>query len=250
MNVTYPPKRRYADWARQKTARLRILVVAPHPDDDAIGCGGTLARLAARGAHIAVTYVTDGSASHPRSVRFPPAVLRDIREDEARAALAALGVRCTPQFLRAPDSGLERLDERARATLVGALARRIARSRANIIFAPWLRDPHPDHVVTATLVDAALARGERRPSLYSYRVWLPVRGERADAPSCDEATLLEVVLNGTELARKRNALSMHRSQLGEVVDDDPDGFCIDDALLATWLTPSERFYRRAPATNG
>ena len=50
----------------------RICVVSPHPDDDVLGCGGTLALASANGAALCILYVTDGAASHPGSRAFPP----------------------------------------------------------------------------------------------------------------------------------------------------------------------------------
>jgi LmbE family N-acetylglucosaminyl deacetylase len=225
-----------------------VLVIAPHPDDDAIGCGGTLLRLAARGARIAVTYVTDGSASHLKSKCFPPAVLRVVREGEARAALRALGIRGEPQFLRAPDGGLAHVDVVERRRLVDAVMRRIA--GAQVVFAPWWRDPHPDHVATAALVQDALAVCLRRPAVYWYQVWLPVRGSAAEHPQPDEAAVYDVRLSANDVRRKRRAIMEHRSQTGALIEDDPDGFCIDAELLAAWLTPVERFYRRKPRETG
>jgi LmbE family N-acetylglucosaminyl deacetylase len=222
-----------------------VLVVAPHPDDDAIGCGGTLVRLAASGARISVTYVTDGSASHRNSRRFPPLILRDVREREARAALRELGVRARPQFLRAPDSGLTDLDAAQRERLVAALARRIVALRAQVIFSPWPRDPHADHVATATLLRAACDESGRRPAVYFYGVWLPVRGAADDEPQPGEATVCDIALRPGDLERKRAAILEHRSQTGALIDDDPDGFRIDESMLATWLRPFERFYRAA-----
>jgi LmbE family N-acetylglucosaminyl deacetylase len=236
--------------ARRGRLPLRVLVIAPHPDDDAIGCGGTLTRLAARGARIAVTYVTDGSASHVKSKRFPPAVLRDVREGEARAALRVLGVRGRPQFLRAPDSGLADVAGTERERIVRALAGRIVSLRARVIFWPWPRDPHPDHVATAQLAREALAACGRHADVYFYRVWLPVRGVADDRPGAAEAEAIDVVLDLAEIAAKRAAILAHRSQTGALIDDDPAGFCIDAELLATWLTPSERFYRALPAQAG
>lgn len=220
----------------------RVLVIAPHPDDDAIGCGGTLARLAARGSRIDVTYVTDGSRSH-RSKRFPPTVLRDIREGEARAALDCLGIATEPQFLRAPDGGLGDLDACARAELSRVLRRRIGTSRADIVFAPWPGDPHPDHVATAALVGTALAGSARRPELFWYTVWLPVRGDGSERRGLAEVTDVSIALNASEIERKREAIMAHRSQTTDLVDDDRDGFRIDSKMLALWLAPTERFYR-------
>lgn len=220
-----------------------MVVIAPHPDDDAIGCGGTLLRLAARGLRINVIYVTDGSASHVKSKRFPPARLRAIREDEARAALLRLGVRSAPLFLRAPDGALSQVDPGQRHQLVAAIARRIAALRARIIFAPWPRDPHPDHVATTAIVQDALAVCGLRPAVYYYRVWLPVRGSAGELPGSDEADVDDVALTQRDVARKRRAIMQHRSQTGALIDDDPEGFCIDAQMLSAWLAPIERFYR-------
>jgi len=233
-----------------RTLPANVVVVAPHPDDDAIGCGGTLARLAARGAHIAVIYVTDGSASHPGSRRFPPAVLRDVREHEARTALRHLGVRAEPTFLRAPDSGLSTLEAARRAQLAAHIAARVAQRRADIVFAPWPRDPHPDHVATAQLVEAALAQSGRRPAVWYYQVWLPVRGNPGEHPRANEARTVDIALDPRERARKRAAILAHRSQTGALIDDDPAGFVIDSDLLAGWLRPFERYYRRIPPEAG
>jgi LmbE family N-acetylglucosaminyl deacetylase len=236
--------------AARRPLRLDVVVIAPHPDDDAIGCGGTLARLVARGARVHVVYVTDGSASHLKSKRFPPAVLRDQREREARAALERLGIRTSPLFLRAPDSGLAQLGAGARGELVGRVARWIGTARADLVLTPWPRDPHPDHVATAGIVAAALPRCGRRPTVYGYGVWLPVRGDCANRPRPHEARAAEVRLAARDVECKRAAILEHRSQTGALIDDDPDGFVIDATLLATWLAPVERFYRLGAAARG
>jgi LmbE family N-acetylglucosaminyl deacetylase len=229
--------------------RADVLVVAPHPDDDAIGCGGTLARLAAAGGRITVVYVTDGGASHPGSRRFPPERLRDVREGEARSALRRLGVREPPHFLRAPDGGLGQLGAAERARLVARLTALVDAGRT-AVFAPWVRDPHPDHVATAALVEAALRAARARPDVLYYRVWLPVRGDAAAHPGAGEASACVRVLTARERARKRCAILAHRSQIGALIDDDPDGFVIDAQLLAGWLGPVERFYRIPAAEAG
>ena len=69
----------------------RVVVVAPHPDDENLGCGGLLAGLAARGSCIAVVAVTDGEGSHPDSSRWPERLLRSTRRQESQTAMARLG---------------------------------------------------------------------------------------------------------------------------------------------------------------
>ena len=221
----------------------RVVVISPHPDDDVIGCGGTLARLAARGARINVIYVTDGSASHVRSRRFPPAILRDLREGEARDALRLLGIRRAPHFLRAPDGRLAELAAAERHALIHGLACVLQRYRPQLLFVPWQRDPHADHIATAALVEAALSGSLRRPAVYAYGVWLAIRGTAADAPEPRVITVSEIALTAREVAGKRAAIMQHRSQTTDLVDDDPDGFRIDGTLLEQWLAPVERFYR-------
>src|SRR5687768_8056870 len=62
------------------------LVVAPHPDDESLGCGGALALLGRAGLPVWLLFVSDGAGSHPGSRRYPAPALRVLRESEARAA--------------------------------------------------------------------------------------------------------------------------------------------------------------------
>src|ERR1700730_3905373 len=63
-----------------------IVVVAPHPDDETLGCGGLIALESRLGRNIQVVVISDGVGSHPNSRRYPPDKLRDLREGETRAA--------------------------------------------------------------------------------------------------------------------------------------------------------------------
>lgn len=222
-----------------------IVVVAPHPDDDAIGCGGTIARCAALGFEVNVVYVTDGAASHPNSKRFPPEALRVIREREAVAGLRLLGVREAPTFLRVPDGQVSGLPRASRAAVVEALVRAFSAPGCHAVFAPWPGEPHPDHAASAALAIDAVRRTARRPTLLWYAVWLDVFGEPADRPP-PGTPLLEVVLSEGERQRKRAALMAHASQTSRLIDDDPDGFYATPELLERWLAPAERFYARMP----
>lgn len=80
-------------------SRIRkALVVAPHPDDESLGCGGLLAMLAQRDCEVAVIFVTDGGASHPHSVSWSRTRLASKRQDEANAALLELGLDRASRF--------------------------------------------------------------------------------------------------------------------------------------------------------
>src|ERR1700733_9497152 len=81
------------------------LILAPHPDDESLGCGGLIATCAAAGRPPLVAILTDGAASHPNSRAFPPDRLRAQRALEARTAVVHLGL--SPDrlvFLDQPDS--------------------------------------------------------------------------------------------------------------------------------------------------
>src|SRR5471032_3343833 len=98
------------------------LVLAPHQDDDVLGCGGLIAlrRLAGRDVHVA--YLTDGSASHPGHPTLTPSLLAAQRAMEARTALRVLGVESRAiHFLGARDGALDRLAEAEVATLSAQL---------------------------------------------------------------------------------------------------------------------------------
>lgn len=70
----------------------RAVVIAPHPDDEVLGCGGLLQRLAEAGRTLQLISVTDGSASHPGSDRWPVQRLSVVRPQESAEALRRLGL--------------------------------------------------------------------------------------------------------------------------------------------------------------
>jgi LmbE family N-acetylglucosaminyl deacetylase len=238
--VSYP-KRGFAHVIGYEEDVSGIVVLAPHPDDDAIGCGGTIARCVDLGLDVDVIYVTDGAASHPNSKRFPGPKLRALREREAAAGLRALGVRAKPAFLGVPDGAVSHLRGAARETVVATLRHALESPQCTAVFAPWWREPHPDHAATGELVLAALRDAGRRPRLLWYAVWLDVFGLPADRPNAT-APFVEVGLSHHEAARKRAAVLAHVSQTTRLIDDDPDGFCAAPDVLGLWLRPVERFY--------
>jgi len=149
VNDSYPVLSNPAELPR------RVLVFAPHADDDVLGCGGLLALLARQGARVRVVVLTDGA----RGGEGADLVAR--REDEARAAGRALGVE-DYAFWRLPDQGLGGVFE-----LVERLRREIEGAGAELLLAPWALEHHPDHRAAAHACAAACARApELRVLLY------------------------------------------------------------------------------------
>ena len=214
-----------------------VLVLAPHPDDESLGCGGLLAEIAARGQQAHVLVLTDGAASHPGSRAYPPARLRALREQETLAAAAALGLGADQvAFLRLPDTAAPQSGAALRAAAARIAEHARARSAATIC-TTWIHDPHHDHVAAGLLGRmAARAAGAR---LLSYPVWgwtLPARRWLPAAPV--RGFRLDI---GPHLAAKRRAIACHRSQTTGLIEDDPAGFRLLDEVLDIFARPYEVF---------
>ncbi|MES1948722.1 LmbE family protein [Salinisphaera sp. C84B14] len=211
----------------------RAHVVAPHPDDEAIGAFGLIAALRARGTMVDVTLVTDGGASHRESERWPRARLRDTRYTETRRVLRRAGIRHQDlRFLGYADGDLGFEGPATIARLARDLARR---PRPELIVTPSMHDNHADHRAVAAAVKRAWPASIPR---LSYLVWPRIephhprpRGRNLRLPLRRRA------------AMKQAALKLYRSQFGQLVDD-AQGFTIGRDLRVRFGHPVERFGRR------
>ena len=94
-------------------AASNILVIAPHPDDELLGCGGLISKLAAHGRCFYTIFVTDGGASHLASAKWSRHALMACREREANDALCQLGIGNHPRmFLRLSDAAMPPVSSR------------------------------------------------------------------------------------------------------------------------------------------
>ncbi len=239
MSILLNPERHPLRPPHDALALGATAVLAPHPDDESLGCGGLLALLAEAGAPTRVVVVTDGCKSHPNSAAYPAPRLRQLREAEARAAVAALGL--DPDavtFLRHPDCGLPEEGSPAFDRAAGELAEVL--TGAETVLVPWRRDPHCDHVGTWALACAAAAQMDEPPRWIEYPVWAWSAAEGDAAPRAGEAQAWRLDVTDV-LDRKRRAIAAHRSQTTALIDDDPDGFTLDDETLALFERPWELF---------
>ncbi len=204
----------------------RVVVLAPHPDDESLGCGGLLALLAEAHAPAHVIVVTDGCRSHPRSSAYPAPRLRTLREQESREAVARLGLGSCVEFLRFPDCGLPGDGDPEFEHAADRLAAIVDDLRPDTLLVPWRRDPHCDHEATW-----ALARARRRPGVrwLEYPVWAWTA--RHAAPSEDEAAAWRLDVTPV-LDRKVRAVAAHRSQTTDLIADDPGGFRLRPDVLS------------------
>ncbi|WP_375417867.1 PIG-L deacetylase family protein [uncultured Hymenobacter sp.] len=226
------------------------VVVIPHPDDEALGCGGLLALLRRAGHAVRAVLVSDGTMSHPASRAFPPAARRAVRETELRLALSILGVEDENLLtLGLPDSQVPGTGPAVEAA-VEKLRDLLREQPPATILVPWRRDSHPDHRATSQLVDTALAGLPTPPRRLEYVVWAWQRAAPADLPRPADAVTGFRLHIGPVLAQKQRAIAAHRSQIAPgVFTDDPAGFLLSAEMLAHFAGPYEVFLEPAAPTN-
>ena len=122
-----------------------FIVIAPHPDDESLACGGLIADACRQGLRGKVVIVSDGAGSHPNSKAYPPDRLRSLREEEARQAGAELGLKPEEMlFLGLPDRFVPYEGEEAERA-IGVIADCVREIGAGSLFVSWRHDPHCDH---------------------------------------------------------------------------------------------------------
>ena len=183
----------------------RMVIVAPHPDDEILACGGLLQALAEGGVPALLVAVTDGEASHPGSAAWPEARLRAERPRETQAALACLGLAGMPVLRLALPDGAVAAQEAGLGARLAAILR-----PGDLVVTTWRLDAHPDHEACARACAAAAAACSAR--LLETPVW----GWHWSAPgdgALPLARACKLALTPPMLARKRAAVLCFHSQL-------------------------------------
>jgi LmbE family N-acetylglucosaminyl deacetylase len=211
------------------------LVLAPHPDDESLGCGGLIAASCARGQPPVLAMLTDGAGSHPNSRQYPPERLRGLREEETITAAACLGLPATRiAFLRHPDTAAPTTGPRF-AAAVEQVVTLIRQHGCRSILTSWQHDPHCDHEAAALIAGAAARATAIRH--FAYPVWsrtLPPETEIGDP----KAVRLDIV---PWQDAKRRAIRAHRSQWAGLITDDPTGFQMQPEFIGLFDRPYELF---------
>jgi LmbE family N-acetylglucosaminyl deacetylase len=185
----------------------RAVIVAPHPDDEVLGCGGIMQLLAAAGRPLQLISVTDGSASHPGSQRWPVERLSVVRPQESAEALRRLGLPMhSLKWLR---GGFTDTQVAAQETgLSDFIASYLQAS--DVVFTTWREDGHSDHeAVGRASVEAARRVGAICHELPVW-TWHWATPEDASVP-WERAR--KILLSPTHIARKRHAAHAFASQL-------------------------------------
>lgn len=186
--------------------KKRVLVISPHPDDESLGCGGTIRKHVTEGDRAEIVFLTSGEkGGHGRSLEETARV----REKEARRAASILGV-SKVEFWREPDSGF-----RVTETNLKRLQTRLREYRPDFLYVTHEKEAHPEHRAAARLVADAFSGNSLRhlkTQVWMFEVWTPLQ----------QLDLLVDI--SPYVAVKRRAIRAHASQCA-VMD-------FDVALLA------------------
>lgn len=213
-----------------------ILIVAPHPDDETLGCGGTLARRVREGCTVAVLVVTDGCnlfrLSRWKIEADPtPAETSAMRKEETRRAVDILGAgRKAIRFLDVEDGSLAGHVEPVSETMAAV----IRKTMPDEIYVTSEHENHPDHVAACAAVRSAMQKAQSRAALCRYiialRPGLSLSSVGEPSVAIDIADHLET---------KRRAVSQFDSHLTVVAKGQTEPFF---KSVDPWLQPSEVFF--------
>jgi len=215
----------------------RALVVAPHPDDETLGCGGMMAEKRLLGGQVSVVFLTDGREGGARAPedkdpgrsRRQAEALVELRQEEAIRAAAVLGLGQKDLYFMKGHDG--RLAEELACPTQG-MAREVAelveQVGAEEVYVPHYRDSHPDHEAAYKLTVAALKLLKPPVHLRQYPIWLwwsALRRPRLRGKDMSGALVMPL---GEGWRLKRRALECYESQLSRF----PKGF-VDSLVRET-----------------
>jgi len=180
------------------TSPIDVMVLAPHPDDAEMSCGGTIMRLVATGAQVVIVDMTRGEKGSRGTV--------ETRAEECAGATAILGVQGR-ENLGLPDAELRDDDDALRAVI-----KTIRNLRPRLLLAPLDRDLHPDHQATGAVARRAFftsGLANLHPELgTAFRPEMMMR-----YPLHDDVPPSLCVDISAVVERKRAALKCYQSQL-------------------------------------
>ncbi|MBW4662162.1 MAG: PIG-L family deacetylase [Drouetiella hepatica Uher 2000/2452] len=226
-------------------AKSPVLVVAPHPDDECLGCGGAIALLSSLGCRVYILVISDGAMSHPNSQKYPAAKLRSLRIQETQSAMATLGVEASQvSFLGLPDSAVPMSTNPSFGAAVSACQKYLEAIAPQIIFLPWRQDPHADHRATWQMIQAALALQDfstvAAPRVIEYPIWDWDTTQRGNQVNSEVTKAWRLDIHSV-LELKQKAIALYRSQVTNLIDDDPQGFRLSADMLTHFAQPWEVF---------
>jgi LmbE family N-acetylglucosaminyl deacetylase len=208
------------------------MIVAPHQDDETLGCGGLIALKRERGAAVQAVFLTDGSAATNQEPGKGQNAFTQMRKQEALAALKILGVdEASVFFLDMPDSHLSEAPQGEIAA--ERLSKLLATHRPQEVYAPHHHDRHPDHEAAWRITQAAIRQAGLSVDLVQYPIWMMWSAPLFFRLTPRHLAGAHRLCVRSALSQKRRAIAAYPSQCATL----PKGF------LDQFLGPCEIFFR-------
>ena len=219
----------------EKDLERSATVFSPHPDDETLGCGGTIIKKKRAGAKVKIVFMTDGRKSHSQLISEDE--LKCIRANESLAASRMLGLEENDvAFLEYKDGELSTNQDSAIHKVIEILRLQ----QPDEIFLPHHKEPplwSKDHLATNQIVLSALKTYKRKEVIYEYPIWLWDHLPWVSVPMSTPKEILSAlkqslfsgatflkdfrrsVYIGDVLQLKRAALDQHKSQMTQLFPD-------------------------------
>lgn len=190
---------------------MSMLVLAPHQDDEAIGCGGAILEQVRAGGQAFVALLQDGGGEYAEAGMTFEAMC-ELRNEESRRAAKCAGIE-PPVFLAHANLRAES------ARIADELRRIIADRKVDAIFTPWLLDGHPDHRETNYILAKTLAEMNWHGRVFGYEVWglcipnviLPI--DEVIGKKVEMLTCFDFANKALDYVQTTKGLNMYRARL-------------------------------------
>jgi len=228
----------------------RIIVFAPHPDDETLGCGGTIAKRLREGYDVLIVFMTDGRNALSKLFNIcsnpTPLKLREIRKEEAKKAAKVLGVKEEKLiFLDIEDGSLEK-----KGIAQEKLLKILKENSPEEVYFPQAKEANRDHIVTNTIVKDSISELKIHPIEYQYVIawsipfcilshvkrhlpfWLISSFSKMKLVSIDVSDFL---------SQKKSAIDQYRSQI-EIVSTNQKKPVVSSCEVDYFLRKEEKFF--------
>lgn len=219
-----------------------VIIIAPHQDDEVLGCGGLIASKQEMNIPVQVVFITDGAASHSWHPQFKAREIVPIRREEAIKALSILGVNSSQiHFLDQPDGKLKFLNLVQRQKVIEQLSQLLQAFQPEEIYVTHRHDRSKDHEATYELVQEAIMLSGIKTDVLQYPIWVFWDSlKHGNLQKEDLAGAYRLSIHHVQI-KKRQAIETYRSQYLPI--DAKMGAILPRSFVQRFFLPYEFFFK-------